>query len=221
MQRSGTTWLTRWLEERPDVFAVHESYLIQSGIDMLEHLPRGGRLVSKAHLRAFLDDVYGSAAGERACVVDKSPGALIHRDVSVVDTIFDLFPDAHVIGSYRDGKNFVYGHLHLPWTSRVGWDVEKATNFWIEQIQLLRRLPHHPQTMVVRYEDLMTRPERSREIAAFLGLSAHGDIQPWARPVNTIHQEPDLERWKTLDRDSLSVMKRMNPYLLECGYEPV
>lgn len=221
MQRSGTTWFARWLEERPDVFAVHEPFLIRYAIDLLEHLPQGGRLVSKEQLRSFLLEVYSAAAGSRNWIVDKSPGELVYKGVAVSDLILDLFPEARVLCFHRDGKNFVYGHLHLPWKSRVGWDVEKATSFWIEQIQILLAAPSDPRVKIVRYEDLVREPRRSREIAEFLGLSSHGDIRPWSTPVNTVHREHDLERWKSLDADSLAVMKRMNPYLLQCGYDPI
>lgn len=221
MPRSGTTWFTRWLEEHPEVFAVHESSLIHHAIDMLEHLPRGGRLVGKEQLRSFLHTVYSDAAGNRNWIVDKSPGDLVYKGVVVPDLVLELFPEARVLYFYRDGKSFVYGQLNLPWKSRVGWDVEKATSYWIEQIQFLLGAPSDPRARVVRYEDLLREPQRGREIAEFLGLSPHGEIQPWAKPVNTVHRELDLDRWKTLDADSLAVMKRMNPYLIQCGYGPI
>ena len=221
MPRSGTTWFTRWLEERADLFAVHESFLLRHAIDMLEHLPRGGRLVRAEHLRSFLLAVYADAAGSRSWIVDKSPGEIVYKGIAAPDIIFDLFPEAFVLYFYRDGKNFVYGQLNLPWKSRVGWDVEKATSYWIEEIQFLLRAPPHPRARLVRYEDLVGEPRKSQDIAAFLGLSHHADIRPWSTPVNTVHREPDADRWKTLDAASLAVMKRMNPYLIRCGYDPI
>mgnify|MGYP000930300813 CR=1 FL=1 len=186
-----------------------------------QHQPLLGRMVRTAQVTSFLDAVYATAAAGRQWIVDKSPAAFVYKGRTVTDVIFECFPDAYVLCCYRDGKNFVYGHLNLPWPSKTGWNVEKATDFWIEQMQWLQAAPAHPRMKTVRYESLVEAPARSLEIAEFLGMTPHRDIQPWSTPRNTLHRTPDADRWKTLDADGLAVMKRMNPTLVAFGYEPV
>jgi hypothetical protein len=115
----------------------------------------------------------------------------------------------------------VYGHLNLPWPSKAGWDVEKATTFWIEQMQWLHAAPAHPRMKTIRYESILEAPERSLDITAFLGMTPHGAIEPWTRPRNSVHRGPDAHRWKNLDAECLNVMKRMNPTLEAWGYDPI
>ena len=221
MSRSGTSWVTRWLEERPDLASAHETYLIRYAFDMVYHQPPTGRLVSSNHARSFLRRVYADHAAGRPWIVDKSPGEFFYKGVPVRDIIWELFPEAFVLWLYRDGKDFVYGLLHLPWEARTVWNVQNATDYWIREMRPLLEAQPHPRMMIVRYEDLLREPQGSRQISAFLGLRHHADIRPWAKPVNTMNRGRAAGRWKALDAESLTEMKRMNPYLVQCGYDPV
>jgi hypothetical protein len=192
---------------------------------MLHHEPMGGRVVHRTELRGFLDSVYAQAAGNRRCIVDKSPGELVHRGRLVTDTIFELFPEARVLYLYRDGKSFVYGLFHLPWRARTVWTVERAAAYWSAEIETLICTyldpPGDERVRVLRYEDVIADPTASREITEFIGLDHHGDIGVWDKPVNTVHERYDSDRWKTFDRRSRKLMRTMNPFLERLGYEPV
>jgi len=221
MSRSGTSWVAHWLAERRDLVAVHETYLIRYAFDMLHHQPAAGRLVSRERARSFLHQAYADHAGGCPWLLDKSPGEFLYDGVPVHDVIRELFPEAFILWLYRDGKDFVYGLLHLPWKARTAWNARTATDYWIRETRPLLEVQPHPRMMIMRYEDLLAAPRRSRQISEFLGLGHHADIRPWAKPVNTRYQAYEAGRWKSLDAESLEEMKRMNPLLVQCGYDPV
>jgi hypothetical protein len=225
MSRSGTSWVADWLGLHPDVAVFHETYLTRYGHELLHHEPVGGRLVRRSQLRNFLDVVYEEAAKDKSYIVDKSPSELSHRGHPIVDTIFDLYPEGRVLYLYRDGKSFVHGLFHLPWKPRTDWTVEKAVAYWNSEVETMVEslidAPGDDRVLVVRYEDLVADPTKSREITAFLGLEHHGDVEVWQRPINTVNESYEPDRWQSLDRRSRKLMRAMNPFLERLGYEPV
>ena len=87
-----------------------------------------------------------------------------------MDDIFEVFPNAKVIHMMRDPRDR-YASAKTRWTNMKG-RVGAGTAMWLESVKLARRgrQKYPNQYMVVRYEDLVARPEEMlRKICEFLG----------------------------------------------------
>lgn len=222
LSRCGTTWFSHWLSQHPDVAIVQETYLTRYLYSMINHKPESGRIVDRQHAIGFVTSVYTRAAAGRGCILDKSPGSFLYRGQSVEEILADFFPDSRCLLFYRDGKDYVHGFLNLPWKPENPHTVESAVADWKQNAEYLVTRKDRDTSMVIRYEDLIERPqEMSTKIASFLELSLPVSLAPWSTPINTVNTVLESQRWKSLVDSHGAVMRSMNPLLERLGYGPV
>ncbi|HEV2110599.1 MAG TPA: sulfotransferase, partial [Gammaproteobacteria bacterium] len=184
--RSGTTLLDTMLdahggftvmEERPSIQAILDTYLA-AGLNYPADLPRMTPKI-RTHLRAAYFRVCRDASwdGSRP-LIDKSPFASTH--VGLIQQIFPgaplVFLARHpcdvVLSCFMNNFEFNSGTVHftrLDTTVRLYCD---AMALWL---LYLERLPLHH--IMLRYEDLVTRPEEElRRLLEFLQM-------PWSPSV--------------------------------------
>ena len=129
-----------------------------------------------------------------------------------IGPLFRMFPDALYVNVVRDPRGATASQLTMGWdepqvavaTAAVRWE------FAIRATDHATRSLRPDQFLDVRYEDLVTDPERQLErILAFAGLStsgriverlAHGDRDGWFRGPHLQAGEPmtaaPVERWR-------------------------
>lgn len=128
----------------------------------LEALPEEPRSLLLAALEQYAQQQCKARPGE------KSPIALPH-----VETLLRWFPDAQVLVTVRDGRDTAASLRHLP-MARAGL-MACALNYRDSARHILAlgagRRFEGPRLRLVRYEDLLERPEAClAEIDAWLGL---------------------------------------------------
>ncbi len=130
-----------------------------------------------ARLRAFYDDLFSEWARSRGAQRwgDKTPFHISHLPL-----VAEVFPDAQVVGIVRHPGAVVASQL------RRGIAFPDALRHWRNQnLRLLRggsRRQLRARTVVLRYEDLVGRPEPLlRELVAFLG-------EPWSPDLLRHHE---------------------------------
>ncbi len=128
-------------------------------------LQRLGRqpLVPGEVLAAILD-LYAEAQGKARCG-EKTPQHLFH-----VPTILLQFPQAKVVCMMRDGRENALSLSAMPWFS--GRTIEAAAHYWKTAARLAERFTRQfpAQFQILRYEDLVARPEEVLSTATeFLG----------------------------------------------------
>lgn len=224
MSRSGTTWVSYWLAGHEKVALLDETYIMHRSFSLTD-----GRWTHKHvtddHVRRFLTSVYEDASEGKPFIVDKSPASfMLDKRTPITIFIERVFPDAKTLIMFRDGKNFVYSVMNLPWRFGAIKTVEEAVDVWIRRAKCLlsRNRNFGPNTMITKYEDLISNPkDESKRIAEFVGLPDLPAIEPWKEPIKTKNTKYVKDRWKRFGEKDLTIMKQMNPYLRQFGYEPV
>ena len=110
---------------------------------------------------------------------DKSPGYIHH-----IPLIYTLFPRARVIHIIRDPRDQVQS-AHRAWHK----DRIRAAARWADGVEAATvALADHPdRSMMVRYEDLVTRPEEVlRAICSFLDLTFEPSMVELDRPSENL-----------------------------------
>lgn len=217
--RSGTTWVSEWLGEHPDISLIR-SYLLLYTKQMLINYPTS--LYTKPNdFRAMLDSVFSNNLDiGKTTVLDASPGDLDFRNEHISSLISSLCENAKILVLYRDGKNWVHSMLNLPWKSNYNWTAETATEEWISKMKIILG-PTPLNTLHIKYEDLLAE-NGYRKILDFLEIE-HAPIISWnsVRPGNTKSTFHDPNKWKSLSLDQIEYMKKMNPHLEAAGYDPI
>ena len=107
-------------------------------------------------------------------------GIKLQRKINRIDEFAEYWPSAHFVHIVRDGRDLAASHLvTVPWgfTSAA-----EAARGWVSVVQRPPTVAPAGRYLEVRYEDVVTAPERSlRRIVDFLEL-------PWSDSV--------LEHWK-------------------------
>ena len=156
-----------------------------------------------------------------------------------VGPLFRMFPDALYVNVVRDPRGATASQLTMGWdepqaavaTAAVRWE------FAIRATDQAARSLRPDQFLDVRYEDLVTDPERQLErILAFAGLSAsggiverlaHGDRDGWFRGPHLQAGEPvtaaPVERWRErlTPADVALVEHVASGFMGRFGYAPV
>lgn len=203
--RSGTTLLGAILGTHPDCICTPESQFIME--TMTSPVP-------ERRLRSVITEERFTGWGpDRATWLDAVPSPGSYRDMLMVlvrryaertgrpnarvwiehtpqhalraAMLLELFPGARFIHIVRDGRGVAASVLPLTWGPNT---VERAAHWWLELVAFGLALESWGRVPVirVRYEDVVTEPERViPEIAAFAGLDyspamlrADG-YQPW------------------------------------------
>ena len=110
---------------------------------------------------------------------DKSPGYIHHLPL-----LFTVFPQARVIHIIRDPRDQVQS-AHKAWRK----DRIRAAARWADGVEAAAAaLARHPgQSTLIRYEDLVTRPEEVlRSLCAFLEISYAPSMVELARPSENL-----------------------------------
>jgi hypothetical protein len=155
-----------------------------------------------------------------------------------VEPLFRMFPDALYVNIVRDPRGATASQLTMGWdepevavaTAAVRWE------FAIRATDRAARALRPDQFLDVRYEDLVTDPERQLErILAFAGLSssgriierlAHGERDGWFRGPHQQAGEPvtaaPVERWRErlTPADVALVEHVAAPFMERFGYVP-
>ncbi len=151
-----------------------------------------------------------------------------------LERLLVVFPDAQFLHIYRDGCDVVYSGLRGGFFSSI----EDAANRWLHVERQTRRFTvRHPrQSLGIRYEDLVTRPEEVvREACRFLGVefepemltqearsSQLGDVPAWfwhaqvTKPINAANPGKARRMFSRSEREELQ--RYIGSGLEELGY---
>jgi len=227
LSRCGTTFISNWMLKNSQVALIPESYLIPKMHRLVnpQFYPKEDRSQTKItykNARALTDSVYNDLAGDKTIILDKSPGNLKiawdSRNIKITDVIKCIYPEALSMVIYKDGKDFVYSYLNLPWAGSI-LTTEQIIDIWVKSVKTI--MDGLGETLIIRYEDILENPDRIKNsICSFLGIELP-PLDPWVNPINTKHSVYNKERWKTLDSHVLKTMKIMNPFLEKMGYETI
>lgn len=214
--RCGITWIGRWLRQHPETFGGPETHIFT----ILQHLlnPEWNQGILSwveedvviQNLRQCVTNVFEQCRFRKPNQESLVEHSWIHYKSK--SFIKQIFPDAKFVHIYRDGRNVVESKL------RAGGTPEEHINVWLDAVKDVT-VPRE-NTFVIKYEDLIADPSKSRQITDFLGLKHHNDIDSWEFPVNTPHFSYDPDRWKTLSKDIQNHMQQtMLQTLQTLGYE--
>jgi hypothetical protein len=150
-------------------------------------------------------------------------GATVHHHF---DRVLHIWPDAKFIHMYRDGRDVGRSAIGMGWAGNLWNGVDRwieAENLWKEK--MLRLVP--PERRIdLRYEDLVTHPERElRRISDFIGVPYDGamlDYPNSARGKTYEKVDPKLaQQWKKKlsQREVQLAEAKIADMLIERGYE--
>jgi hypothetical protein len=199
--------------------------------EVLAALPAGRPDYSD--LFAALLEVWARSRGKPRAG-EKSPG-----HIHCVPLLAGLYPKARFVACLRDPRGVAASELHAEWGTR---SVDKIASRWnrvFDQHQRLARALPAERYLMLRYEDLVARPEAElARVCAFLGEEpAPGMLRYFERPAVELGFDRS-ERWKyatlrPLDparlsawREELSpgqialVERAVGPRLTALGYVP-
>jgi hypothetical protein len=183
-RRSGTWWLQRIITAHPRVAPVpSESFFFSNAIaplfERFQHADRDamstGRIYAERELlldatRDFCDRIFGQfATGGADRVAERTPWHVQHLDL-----MNDLYPDAHYIHIYRDGRDAARSLASMDWYEGT---LEDAAAEWRDSVMAPRSSVRPERYIEVRYERLLTDPEPLiRELYEFLGLDVDESV---------------------------------------------
>jgi len=187
-----------------------------------------GRPPSLATMLESLTVLHAEGAGKPRWV-EKTP-----RHLLMTDTIRSLWPEAAIVRIVRDPRDVALSLAGMPFAKdsvvgnlvRVDHD-DRASR---------ERIQADPRAMTLRYEDLVTEPERElRRVCQFVGepyepamLDARetaskvaADHEWWKDPVAGPLQTTRIDRWKQEMRPDVQqfAASHLAGYLREHGYE--
>ena len=153
------------------------------------------------------------------------------RHALMAETLCDWYPSATIIHLVRDPRDVVASLLHLPGTTN---NVLGSAHLWLQCNLGARRCCDRPQYLLVRYEELVMRPEQElRRICAILGaeyspvmLLPNRDpatVLPWYRRAEKPVTTERLGKWREeLTPDQVALVEWVVGPLIEVyGYEVV
>ena len=156
-----------------------------------------------------------------------------------IATMFELFPSAHFIHVVRDPRACVASLRKLGW---YDGHIAPMTELWersLNGVDACRRKLGADQLLEVRYEDLISDPERIvREVAGFTGIAADEsavesmlryheyDETRSERYHSNLRRPIDASRisgWKEAftEEEIAFIEEATRPLMLRWGYEPV
>ena len=108
----------------------------------------------KALRRVFVSVIRDAAPQPQAeLLVEKTP-----QHIEYLPLLRRLFPDATIIHIVRDGRAVAASLSRMPWWGR---GLTGGMAYWVEWVpQACRWIHHDPHAAEVRYEDLVSNPER-------------------------------------------------------------
>jgi len=167
MGRSGTTWLARSLALSPELFYIHEAWLVEK----LHELSDWYRKIHKEYsaftpwhdidrdqemfrrkLSCFYRDLLETASGGRR-VLEKTPS----WNVEHLKFLNELFPDAYFVLVYRDGRNYAASLEQKRINERITFHFDEACARWAFGMDVFREVSEQKlikNCKIVRYEEI-------------------------------------------------------------------
>lgn len=136
----------------------------------LQYLPREERSLQK-----ILDEIYLAYAKKNEKKIkiwgEKSP-----RNMPFTPLLFQVYPKAKYIFLIRDGRDVARSWLVKNESKDLDW-ISHSWNESIAMYEWLQRKAQPGQLLMVKYEDLVSEPERILTgIGDFLGVGFHADM---------------------------------------------
>lgn len=219
--RCGTTWLSTWLRQHPDIFGGPETHLF-SILQPLVNKEWNQGLKTWVPDEFIVDNIrnFVLAMFANSKNRDNKPHCVEHSycHYGNIDFIQQVFPDAYFIHLYRDGRNVVESWLRV---NPLNHSIDYYINSWMSIMNDMLSRPSSPNILHLKYETLMEHPATSNEITKFLGIEHHKDIDSWRFPINTPNFEYDYDRWmKRLSKEDQAKLQVMNELLEKLKYYP-
>jgi hypothetical protein len=201
MKRSGTNFLRNLLCMHPDFgvalpiaedFLIHHCHHLDQYIQSVSKMWNpswGGLDKCKERLARFLEqgvlDFLASLTTNEwlslfhewnvtlpsKVVLKQTPAVIVTKSPSVknLDLVNWLFPNAKVIVVVRDGRALVASGM-----KSFGWKLETAARKFAEEAGcILKAVPRQPNTMLIKYEELLAERDRTmKHIFEFIGVDA-------------------------------------------------
>lgn len=194
--RNGTTWVSRWLRQHPEIFGGPETHLFSVLENFINPEWNQGLKTWLTHdkliecVRKFCLDCFENCKfrQNKKHVVEHS---YIHY--KHISFIREVFPDALFIHVYRDGRNVVESHIRT-------FGEEKYLEYIEQWKQTIKDMlgSVKPYVLNIKYETLIEDPQSHKRITDFLCVDHHKDLDIWEFPVNTPNFEYDYNRWNRL-----------------------
>ncbi len=228
LPRSGSTLVQRVLAAHeqvattpepwvllPQVYAMRERGMYAEYVqvssarairEFAERLPNGEEDY-EAELREFVQRLYARAGGPATYFLDKTP-----RYHFIVEDLFRLFPDARFVFLWRNPLA-VAASIVETW-GRGRWSVGRWRMDLYDGVQHLVEgySGHRDQAHAVRYEDLVTEPERHwPPLFEYLGLPFDPAVLSEFRSVHLEARMGDrtgTERYPTISSEPIDKWKR-------------
>jgi hypothetical protein len=167
---------------------------------------------------------YAETQGKRRCG-EKTP-----RHALVTEALWEWYPGATVIHLVRDPRDVVASFLRMPWADH---NVLGNANLWLRYNLAARRSRHHPQYLLVHYEQLVTQPEQELgRICTFVRedyfpamlVPRHDPTadRPWLFRAEEPIDTGRLGKWQEqLTADQVGLIEWLvKPHMQTFGYEP-
>jgi len=221
--RSGTSALEAWLGSQRGVASFFESRTLVAAHALLTQAERFRALHGRldrvvAHTRRLALSLY---ADERLLagrvLVDKEPlepVAFPSGDYEDFMRHVDLlFPERRLLLLVREPVSTVWSMRNRRWgeslveREQAEWSLETSIEVWRANARMALDRRSDPQTLVVRFEDLVDRPaEESKRIGNFIGLDVTA-FEP--RPTKEVAFDPGARE---------AILEATGPERPELGY---
>lgn len=220
--RSGTTWLQRMLQAHPDLAGPEgETCLFTSLRDVLANdalMGLAGRAAVVAAVRRFARALFAywqeHNAPDALRVVEKTPSNVDH-----LETIVELFPEASIIGIYRDGRDVVHSLMQVQFGTD---DPTAAAKGWVRSFRKLQAFAAGSDRIrVVRYEELLSDPTAHVvELLAWLGLPVDDRVRAAleAQAGTRVSQHQVRHSEGLSPAEAYAVYRHGGELLVELGY---
>ena len=232
--RSGTTWISKALGESPELDYIGEAWLVEKFEELAEwftHLredwsftPWKRRGVDREAFVACLAHSYRElleTAADGRRVVEKTPD----WNARHLPFLRELFPDAHFVLVYRDGRNCIASLEANKARKGHPFDFAASCRRWARAMDIFSEVTEgnsHENCTLVRYEDLLEDFDAVFDrLCAFTGslrfaLRRGGQTAPSAR-----RQAPttSTSRWQAWSARKRRTFKRIaGRQLVAWGY---
>ena len=226
--RSGTTWVQELLRAHPAVAGPEKETAIFIALRSLFTNPALADVVGRRELvaivrrfaRELFADYLAAHAPDASRFIEKTP---LHADH--LDVIGELFPEAYILGVYRDGRDVVRS---LGEVDAGVKDTATAARRWVD---LTRKVDSHARrsarTRHERYEAWLQDPvAHAADVLTWVGLPPDpGVLEELARraPVRVSQYNTTGAvgegKWRDLSPDRLDTIYRIaGARLVELGY---